>query len=185
MLLLLHQSALRYWEGVWLVLLFWWRRRKRQSSLGFIVWGRRRSEPRRRSVWWTTELLAWRTTGGWNQTGKSAEKSSFSQQQQSWFFCQLIRRQHEPSSSSSLVSVKLDVSQLNKLSSDAKKNTKWNKNTVKKKNLLNEILKKTLFCLTSVPYSSGLQPPARGPTAGHWTLTTGTHGHDMITHKKE
>lgn len=71
MLLLLHQSALRYWEGVWLVLLFWWRRRKRQSSLGFIVWGRRRSERRRRSVWWTTELLAWRTTGGWNQTGKS------------------------------------------------------------------------------------------------------------------
>lgn len=63
MLLLLHQSALRYWEGVWLVLLFWWRRRKRQSSLGFIVWGRRRSERRRRSVWWTTELLAWRTTG--------------------------------------------------------------------------------------------------------------------------
>lgn len=141
MLLLLHQSALRYWEGVWLVLLFWWRRRKRQSSLGFIVWGRRRSERRRRSVWWTTELLAWRTTGRLKSNWKicaSAEKSSFSQQQQSWFFCQLIRRQHEPSSSS-LVSVKLDVSQLNKLSSDAKKNTKWNKNTVKKKNLLNEI----------------------------------------------
>lgn len=141
MLLLLHQSALRYWEGVWLVLLFWWRRRKRQSSLGFIVWGRRRSERRRRSVWWTTELLAWRTTGRLKSNWKicaSAEKSSFSQQQ-SWFFCQLIRRQHEPSSSSSLVSVKLDVSQLNKLSSDAKKNTKWNKNTVKKKNLLNEI----------------------------------------------